>query len=519
MLDIIEFVEDPKLLNDQSLSIAQKMALKVVYGLPLTSDELEVFKHATGLNEYREGREWAEITFILARRSGKSDKLASNIALYEACARKHKFSVGQRGVVMVVASELKRQSRIVFNYILKKLQRSPVLSKMIENVTSEEIFLTNDVSIQVFPCDPRRIRGESLICFIGDETAHWKIQGIRVDVEVLDAARPGLDFPYSKMIKISTPYAMKGEIFDDYKQFYGKANDDVLVFQGSTELFNPSYSKRKLERMKKRKPGLYETEYLAHFRKDMSSMFDPGIIDASVYDLRPLERPYQSDKEYYCFVDVAGGGGKDSYAIAIGHKEGERVIIDVVRSRQPKFDPHLVTSTFCALAKNYHIHQVHGDKFSGDWASSAWSKASKGTIQYLRSEKTKSELYIESEAAFNTELVELPNKELAINQLKDLIRKSRSGGRDSVDTYSGTSEDEGNVICGCITLLITEGSYERLPPPSFGLVEEVLTPEEKMERQAIHWLTDDNPKKERGEERLGKFIDDNGNVIEDEEDY
>jgi len=469
MKNIIEFIEDRNLLNDQGLSIAQKTALKSVYGLPLNAEELETFKQITGLTQYQEGKEWEEASFILGRRSGKSDKIASNIALYEACAREHQLSVGQAGVVMVVASEKKRQAKIVFQYIEGKLKKSPVLRKMIKNITAECITLTNGVEIQVYPCSIGKVRGISLIAFIGDECAHWKIEGKDVDVDVLDSARPGLDFDYSKMIKISTPYMMRGEIWLDYKQFYGKANDDVLVFQGDTLLFNPTYSEKKLKRLKKRKPLTYRTEHEAFFRTDLSAMYDPAMIDKAVNPDRPLEIPHKEGADYRCFADVAGGGGKDSYSIAIGHLENERVIIDVVRSRAPKFNPDEVTAQYCELLKEYGISSVTGDKFSGDWSLNSFAKHD---ISYERSEKTKSELYLEAESPFNTEIVDLPNKELLITQLKNLIRKSRSGGKDSVDTDSGQPEDEANVIAGVIWLLGEgKGQGGAFGVPNTGLSE------------------------------------------------
>lgn len=449
-MNIIQFIEDKNFLNDQSLSLAQRVALKSVYGLPLTYRELEMFKQITGLTRYRAGIEWDEASFILGRRSGKSDKIASSIALYEACCRRHKLSVGQTGVVMVVASEKKRQAKIVFNYIEGKLRKSPVLRKMIVNITQEVITLSNNIEIQVYPCNIGRVRGVSLICFIGDEIAHWKIEGKDVDVDVLDSVRPGLDFDYSKLIKISTPYMMRGEIYQDYKDFYAKANNDVIVFQGDTLLFNPTYSEKKLAKLKKRKPLTYRTEHEAFFRTDLSAMYDPAIIDKAINYDRPLEILQVKGMDYKCFVDVAGGGGKDSYSIGIGHLEHGKVIIDLVRSQRPKFNPDEVTSQYCDLVKDYGINKVYGDKFSGDWASNSW--ASKN-INYERSEKTKSELYLEAESPFNTEIVDLPDKELPISQLKNLIRKTRSGGKDSVDTDSGQPEDEANAIAGVIWLL------------------------------------------------------------------
>jgi hypothetical protein len=179
-------------------------------------------------------------------------------------------------------------------------------------------------------------------------------------------------------------------------------------------------------------------------------MFDPLVIDKAVDPDRPQELPYRSEYQYLSFVDVAGGGGKDAFSICLGHKEGGRVIVDVVRSRRPQFNPDEVTAQYSELLKSYHIREVRGDKFSGDWASSAFEKYG---IHYERSEKTKSELYIESESIFNTERAELPNRSSLIDQLKMLIRKARSGGHDSVDSDSGQPEDEANTVCGLIWLL------------------------------------------------------------------
>jgi len=361
-MNIIQFIEDPNLINDQSLSPAQKMSLKAVYGLPLAESELEIFRQTTGLQEYLPG-EWEEASFILGRRSGKSDKIASNIALYEACIRKHNFSKGEIGVLMLVSSELRRQSRILYSYILHKLQASPFLNNLIASVTAEEIALTNGVIIQVYPCNVARIRGASLIAFIGDEVAHWKVEGRDIDVDVLDSARPGLSFPYSKMIKISSPYMMKGEVYQDFKNYFGKPNRDVLVFQGSTELFNPSFSKIKLEKMRRRKPLAYKTEFQADFRTDLSAMYDPEVVDRAVNYDRPSELPPMEGHNYKAFVDVADGGERDSYAIAIGHLEGEKIIIDVIRARQPKFNPGEVTTQYCQLLGEYSIFSAMGDRY------------------------------------------------------------------------------------------------------------------------------------------------------------
>lgn len=511
-MNIIEFIESPLFLNDRSLSVAQKMSLKVFYGHALNGQEFELFKKTTGLLEYAP-REWSEGAFIIGRRGGKSDKIASNIALFEATIRKHELSVGQVGVVMVVASEKKRQAKIVFDYILAKLERSRILSKLIRNITAECITLTNGIEIQVYPCDPAKVRGFSLVAFIGDEVSAWMHEGKRVDVDILDSVRPGLDFDYSKMVKISTPAGMVGEIYQDYKRFHGKKNDDVIVFQGSTQLFNPIYTQRrnlirKLERLKRRKPSTFAVEYMAQFRKDEAGMYDPEMIDKAVNKLRSLELPPRREIIYFAFVDVAGGGGKDSYALAIGHGEGQRIVIDVVRSQAPKFNPDFITENYVKLCAQYRIRQVYGDKFSGDWALNSWANHSAGTIEYVKSDMTKSELYLEAESPFNTEMIELPNRELAIEQLKDLRRRSRRGGKDSVDSSGGQPEDEANVIAGVMAHLITREDQKPIPLAIYKEARRPLDPEPEdtdepmTKRQVYDFLVEPEEQKRSREENI-----------------
>jgi len=395
--------------------------------------------------------------------------------------------------VMIVAPETKRQAGIVFDLIRDKLEASPVLCKMIRNITQTHISLDNGVEIQIYPCSIGKVRGESLICFIGDECAHWKVKGVDVDIDVLDSARPGLDFEHSKMIKISTPWMMRGEIFQDYKQYYGKPNSDVLVFRGGTKLFRPQYSDRKLERAKKRSPIAYRTEHLAFFRKDLSTMFDPFVVDKAVGHDRPLELPAVDGVSYVCFVDVAGGGGADSYALAIAHLETNKIIIDCVRSRPPKFNPEEVTAQYSRLLAGYGVREVQGDKYAGDWALNAFQKHG---IYFQKSEKTKSELYLEAETVFNTDRLSLPNREKLIIEFKNLIRKARSGGRDSVDVTGSEHDDESNCVVGCLHLLL-QATFTL--DESQGLSEDAEGEKQKMDKDAVTWLLGKSSKKKQGD--------------------
>jgi len=468
MPGVIDFVE--KVILQTHLSLGQKVILKATYGEPLDGPgELEMYRTLTSIDEYI-ARERGEVTIVAGRGSGKSNELASNLAIYEAVGRKHTLSVGEIAAVMIISTEVKRQSRIEFNYILKKMEASPLLKATIESVTSDEIRLKNGCIIQVFPCNLARVRGASIQMCIADELGFWKAEGHSIDREVLEAVRPGLRLPHSKLIKISSPYAMRGELWFDFKHHFGVDNDDCLVFQAPTITLNPTFSQKRLDAARRRDPVSFATEYGAAFRSDETGLLDPVVIDRAVNRDRPMELSYRSKLgPYYGFVDVSGGGGKDSYAMAIAHLEGEKIIIDVVRSRapKPKFNPLAVTEEYCRLLKSYGVSSVEGDKFSGDMALNEYAKHN---VDYKPAGKSKAEIYLEAEGIFNAGRIEIPDREVLITQFQSLVRKTRSGGRDSVDTDSGQPEDEANVICGVAVMIALVGGS----PVFLGMIPNVM---------------------------------------------
>ena len=46
----------------------------------------------------------------------------------------------------------------------------------------------------------------------------------------------------------------------------------------------------------------------------------------------------------------------DAYTICIGHKEGDSLVIDVVRGTSGKFNPQAVTKEYAALCREFRVH-------------------------------------------------------------------------------------------------------------------------------------------------------------------
>src|SRR5439155_14661944 len=103
---IIEFVTDPALLG-LAISPAQRTLLKSIYGLPLTAQELDIFRDCTGRETYVAGRPFSEVTVVAGARAGKDSRIAAPIVCYEAVFGNHTQHLGrgERAVIPLVAQD------------------------------------------------------------------------------------------------------------------------------------------------------------------------------------------------------------------------------------------------------------------------------------------------------------------------------------------------------------------------------------------------------------------------------
>jgi len=153
----------------------------------------------------------------------------------------------------------------------------------------------------------------------------------------------------------------------------------------------------------------------------------------------------RSGIEYRAFADVSGGR-KDPMALCIGHKEGSRkVVIDYLRQWKPPCNPLVVIADMCEELKRYRLRTVTGDQYAAEFNVQTFRSHA---IRYIPSEKSKSELYIELIGPIVAKEIELPDREDLIGQIASLERRTRSGGRDSVDHPSGGHDDLANVVAG-----------------------------------------------------------------------
>jgi hypothetical protein len=292
------------------------------------------------------------------------------------------------------------------------------------------------------------LRGRTLLLAVLDEAAFLRGDAAGSDIETARALLPGLATTGGMLMVLSSPFARAGLVYERHREFFGKADDDVLVVAGPSMLFNPTLDAGMIEAARTADPEGAASEWFGAFRSDVGLLFDEAVLEAAVDRDRPLELPPRPGIDYVAFIDASGGAAAgDAYTIAIAHRETDAVVVDVVRGMVGKFDPQRVTNDFAALAKAYGIGVARGDRYAAEWVAAAWAECG---VAYERIELTKSAIYLETVAIFARGQARLPDHRLLLRELRLLQRRTGRSGRDVVDHVRGEHDDYAAAVTGAL---------------------------------------------------------------------
>src|SRR5262245_35535415 len=193
-MDFLTFRRDPQCLG--ALPHMRKpetwalwdIAFKSIDGLPMTADELAVWREHTGRERPRPGgyREWL---IRKGRQAGYSQIIADRATWRAATAPRDGSVAGT--FVVILAQDTRAACRTIFSYVCKNFDSSPMLSKCVVNRTADTLVLDNGTAISVYPCRPASLRGIRALAVYFDEFAHFLTTDNRpTDTEALRAAWP-----------------------------------------------------------------------------------------------------------------------------------------------------------------------------------------------------------------------------------------------------------------------------------------------------------------------------------------
>jgi hypothetical protein len=449
-VNIVEAINDPGLFapwfkNPETWE-AWRAFLAGLFGLPMKDrKQRRIFEECTGRKPPR--KPMKEGWLVVGRRGGKSF-ISALVAVYLACFFDYRryLAPGERGTVMLLAQD-RRGARVLMWYISALLNNVSLLKPLIVKETTEAIELANGLNIEVHTSNFRAVRGYTIVACLCDEIAWWLTEdSANPDFEVLEAIRPGMaTVPEAMLLCLSSPYAQRGALFDVFKRYWGE-DGDVLIWRADSRRMNPTISKHTVARAYERDPERAKAEFGAQFRSDIESYVSREAVEACVVPGR-YEVPWVPGVLYRAFCDPSGGS-KDSMTLAISHQERSGVwMLDCIRERKPPFSPEDVVEEFATLLKDYRIGMASGDRFGGLWPSERFRVHG---INYVVSERVKSDLYKEFLPLINSGQVELLDHPKLIQQLINLERRTARGGRDSIDHPPGGHDDVANAAAGAI---------------------------------------------------------------------
>jgi len=443
------------LIKDQATYRNWKVALKAIFALPMDRKERKICKKHTDRKRLPT-IPFKEIFLIIGRRGGKSF-ISALISVYLATFKdwRSRLGSGEKGYIMCIASD-RKQAGVVLDYI-REILRLPIFKNMVINETREELTLSNNICISVVTCSYRALRGYTVLAAICDELAFWRASEFSANPakEVLTALRPSLgNVEDSLLMGISTGYSRSGPLWEAYRDKYGQDDKDVLVWKAGTLDMNPTYQKATIKKALKEDFASARAEFFGEFREDLETFLSTESINAVVipgrYELPKIER-----SSYFAFVDSSGGRG-DSMTLSICHKEDSgKIIQDCIRVKQPPFNPEMCVKEFSNTIKSYGLSSVTGDRYSGEWCSSAFGKEG---ITYNNSELVKSDIYLEFLPLIMQGQVELLDHKQQIIELRQLERRTGRQGKDAVNHPQGLHDDAANACAGaCVYVVKSEG--------------------------------------------------------------
>lgn len=415
--------------------------LRAVLGLPLDAAQLEAFRRHTGRATPRAGG-YPEAVAVVGRQSGKS-QLAAALAVFEAA------TAARRGeYVVLAAQDLRGAQRALLSYC-RECFDVPLFRGEVVRETAGEVELRSGATIAVYPARPASVRGIKARLVVLDELAFYLTSdGRPTDREMLRAVRPTLATTGGRLLVLSSPYGQSGALWDLHRQHYGKDESATLVWQADAASMNPTLPQDYLARMQAEDPEAYRSEVLGEFRAGIASLFDPEALDAVVVPDR-RELPPSRELSYAAFVDPSGGRS-DAFTVAVGHREGDRAVVDCLRAWRPPFNPSGVVEECAALLGSYGVRSVVGDRYAGEWPREAFR--AKG-VWYEVAPKDRSQLYLDLLPAVMAGTVELPDVPELLRELRGLERRRGASGRDRVDHGPGAHDDRANAVAGVVSLL------------------------------------------------------------------
>lgn len=492
-IPFLEAITEPKLLKPyfDSLSKPQQVALKALYGLPLTEEEIHywsIFQESCIYDELGyvtevypvsyTPKEYQQAWLLIGRRSGKTARFLAPIMVYEAAIGGHQeYASPEQEIVCYLVAQKLEIAKSHFGFLREVIRSSPLIEKLLVSDLSEGMKFKNKVEIRPGSPSIRAQRGMAIPVVAMDEIGFWYTdpEAANPDVEVVRALSwAQMQFPHRKRFGTTTPWGKEGLAWKYYQAGTEgwKLKDDktanltefkhVLVLHSTTAASgNPLVDRAFLEQERASDPLSYERESLARFVDSISGFLSPALlrdaVEVGIAERAALPRPGKPDPipVYVGAIDPAFR--KDSFAFTIVHHDDEKGLVqDYVEEFKPlpgaPLDPLTVLDSILPTLQRFRVQVVYTDQYQ--FESLNQLAMQKGI--YLENVdftgRSKAKILGSLQQLLNTKRIKLldpkVNKHAAaqMEQLKSLEMRTGAGGNVQIAAPQGKHDDLAMVL-------------------------------------------------------------------------
>lgn len=443
---------------------------------------------------YNPENKYRELVLICGRKAGKTD-ICSALVLFQVyralqIPNLHKrFNlVHNKPIYAILAGPSKDEVLgVAYGTIRSLVEASPYLRNLAVNFRdgAGEIKLPKNIVIHCQTSSARSTRGFANIVNLYDEQAHFfDTKGNLSADEIYEANNPNLDplYPISKSLILTSPAGKQGKTWELFKTGMPLRVMDKTpehgqhawraVFQYATWEMNPApWAQLDSELMQselKRNPDKFWMERGARFCDTVDAALPAEKVLACAKRIQISLAPTHFDKVTARVVTLDPALTGDSYGLAMGHKEGDVVIVDLVKYWEAPDRSHPISPTEVeAFIRFLHVHfrltHVVADQFE---SYSTCERLRREGIPMHRIHATSQynqPAYESLTRRIITETIEYPKHTRTLNELTFLQRKVTSN-RTRYEAAVGYSDD----IADCLARLVYTLETERPLVPHVG---------------------------------------------------
>lgn len=482
-------------LDEEHGTLGQRIACLVAYDgvdpIDLPPNEREVARTIFGDLDRISAGARSVIVAICGARAGKSYVLVALRLLHLGLTVDvSPLAPGEVGSVPVIAPT-KEHGQQVLDYIKGAIDLDPDLRALrvgdpvAESVTIYRDGHEIDFVVRAASAKGKGGRGKSLLAAALDEAGFFYDASYKVnDEEQFKAVRPRV-MPGGQTIIDTTPWAQSGLAYELFvanhpdprvagcevkPQMQGTA---LAMHAPTLALRDVAYTRELVESELRRDPENGEREYRARFMSSTSqTFFDASAISRMIDDTLPLEpwRPKPGET-------VTSGGdlgfSKNSSALAVAHRAGDRVVLAELLEIKPKpgepLKPSVVVAAFAARIT------WHGGSYfmaDGHYRETAVEVLDESAVTFVNAPAAPADAYVRVRTLMNEGRLRIPNLPRLVKQLRETMKRVQPGGGVAIVKPKWSTGEHGD-LADAYVLAVYQAAGEEIekPPPVVGTAE------------------------------------------------